>query len=239
MTTQSGDPRDAVIALLLGAVPERQADIECLWEKYDPRVTVCDNACGVTLNATKERIAFDPKTIDVFWLIAFSGWRAIECYSPHVLCSFIMNQKIESLVRQDSTLHEIERDYKERRAAVHSLIDARDALDTRWPPDLPRPSADRNAFEDVQYKATFDLTLLAIAFTLFHEFRHVMLDTEGKRHTDQREEELACDVWAREFMTVNVAKYTTQHGHSYTEVLRKRSMGFALAALVLHDITPV
>ena len=52
MTAQLDDPRDAVIALLLGAAPERRADIQCLWEKYDPRVVVFDNACGVTLNAT-------------------------------------------------------------------------------------------------------------------------------------------------------------------------------------------
>ena len=28
------------------------------------------------------------------------------------------------------------------------------------------------------------------------------------------------------------------HGHNYHEVLRKRSMGLALAALILHEITP-
>ena len=239
MTAHPDNPKNVVIALLLGAVPERRADIQHLWEKYNPRVVVCDNASGVTLNATMERIEFDSKTMDVFWLIAFSGWRAIECYSPHVLCSFAMNANIEQLIREDGTLDEIERDYKERRPAVHSLIDARGGLDIRWPPDLPRPSADRNALEDSHYKAAFNLTLLAIAFALFHEFRHVMLDIDGMRPADRREEELACDVWAREFMTGNVATYAKQHGNSYMEVLRKRSLGFALAALVLHDITPV
>ena len=78
MTAHSEDTTDIIMALMLGAVPERRADIECLWEKYDPRVEVCDNARGVTLNAAGERIAFDLKTIDVFWLIGFSGWRAIE-----------------------------------------------------------------------------------------------------------------------------------------------------------------
>ena len=239
MTVQSDDPREAVMELLLGVAPERRAEIEYLWEKYYPRVEICNNACGVTLNATRERIAFDPKTIDVFWLIGFSGWCAIECYSSHIICSSVTKQEIEKLLREDCKLQAIERDYKERRAAVHSLINARDALDIRWPPDLPRPSADRNALEDAQYKASYDLTLLAIAFALFHEFRHVMLDADRKRPADRREEELACDVWAREFMTAKAAVYAEQHGHSHTEVLRKRSMGFALAALVLHDITPV
>jgi hypothetical protein len=58
-----------------------------------------------------------------------------------------------------------------------------------------------------------------------------MLDPDGRRHDDLREEEMACDVWAREFMTVKLAAYAQDHAHRYREVLRKRLMGFALAAL--------
>ena len=239
MTVQPDDPREVIKALMRGAVPERRADIERLWQKYHPRVEVCDNARGITLKATREKIAFDPKTIDVFWLIGFSGWRAIECYSPLILLSSETNQQIEALIRDDDHLSGIERDYRERRAAVHSLLDTTSALDIRWPPDLPRPSANRDAFGDSQYKTTFDLTLLALALALFHEFRHVMLDVDGKRPADRREEEMACDVWAREFMTANAGAYAEAHLHTYQQVLQKRSMGFALAALVLHDITPV
>jgi hypothetical protein len=65
-----------------------------------------------------------------------------------------------------------------------------------------------------------------------------MLDRDGLRPKDLREEELACDVWAREFMTAKIADYAQSHGHDYHDVLRKRSMGFALAALILHEITP-
>lgn len=66
-----------------------------------------------------------------------------------------------------------------------------------------------------------------------------MLDADGKRPTDRREEEMACDVWAREFMTVKIGEYVKKSGASYEKILRKRSMGFALASLILHDITPV
>ena len=239
MTVQPDDPREVIKALLVGAVPERRADIERLWRKYNPRVEVCDNARGITLKATREKIEFDLKTADVFWLIGFGGWRAIECYSPLVLLSFKRNQQIEALIRDHGHLPEIERDYRERRAAVHSLLDATSASDIKWPPDLPRPSASRDAIDQSQYKTTFDLTLLALALALFHEFRHVMLDIDEKRPPDRREEEMACDVWAREFMTANAGAYAEAHLHSYQQVLQKRSMGFALAALVLHDITPV
>lgn len=232
-------PEEIVAALMTGAVPERRDEIRALWKRYHPEVIVAQDAKHITLNATKNRIKFDAKTMDVFWLIGFSGWRAIECYSPHVIVSAVSGQTIERIIADDEGLAEIELAYKERRAAAQSLIDATDQATTPWPPDLPRPNSSRDAACDPQYKAAFDLTCLAVAFTLFHEFRHVMLDRDEQRPHDIREEELVCDVWAREFMTANLAAYAQDHGHDYHEVLRKRSMGFALAALILHEITPV
>jgi hypothetical protein len=177
--------------------------------------------------------------MEVFWLIGFSGWKAIECYSPIVLVSAATGQKVHDLIKADHGLPEHERAYKERLAAAQTLIDAPDPARAPWPPDLPRPSANRDALDDPQYKAAYDLTLLAAAFTLFHEFSHVILDRDGVRHSDRREEELACDVWAREYMTVKLAEYAQAKGHNYQEVLLKRSMAFALDALILHEITPV
>lgn len=232
-------PEEIVSTLMLGAVPERRDEISALWARYQPKVIVVQDSKHITLNATKDRIKFDAKTIDVFWLIGFSGWRAIECYSPHVIGAAISDKTIEQIIADDEGLADIERAYKERRASAQSLINATDPETAPWPPDLPRPSSSRDAISDPQYKAAFDLTCLALAFALFHEFRHVILDRDGRRPQDLREEELACDVWAREFMTANLAAYAQDHNHNYYKVLRKRSMGFALAALVLHEITPV
>ena len=91
---------------------------------------------------------------------------------------------------------------------------------------------------DVEYKVAHDLTLMALAFTFFHEFQHVIFDQENSRPGDPREEELFCDVLARDFMTAKLQAYAKVNGHDYHEVLRKRSMAFGLTALVLHEITP-
>ncbi|MCW8087713.1 phage exclusion protein Lit family protein [Sabulicella glaciei] len=232
-------PRQAVIALMKGAVPERADDIDSLWARYDPDVVLSDDSRHITLNACKERITVSAKTMDVFWLIGFSGWRAIECYSPHVVISAAGGGTVADLMRADEELGEVERAYKERIAAVQDLIAAPDATSSPWPPDLPRPSADREAMEDMQYKSAFDLSCLAAAFTYFHEFRHVMLDRDNERPGDLREEEMACDVWARSFLTAHLAQYALKNGHIYQDVLRKRSMGLAVAALILHEITPL
>ncbi|GAB3681980.1 peptidase U49, Lit peptidase [Salinisphaera aquimarina] len=235
----SPSPEEIVAASMEAAVPERRDEIRALWRQYHPKVIVAKDAKRVTLNATKDRIKFDTKTMEVFWLIGFSGWRAIECYSPHVIGSAASGQTVKRIIKGDEGLAEIERAYKERRAAAQGLIDAAGPATAPWPPDLPRPNSSRDAACDPQYKAAFDLTWLAVAFTLFHEFRHVILDRDKQRPQDLREEELACDVWAREFMTAKLAAYAEDHGHDHHEVLRKRSMGFALAVLILHEITPV
>ncbi|MBZ0261428.1 MAG: hypothetical protein K8F90_12610 [Hyphomicrobiales bacterium] len=239
MTNAPPSPKEAVISLMSGAVPERVTEIAQLWRDYHPDVVLADDRGHVTLNADKDRIMFDAKTMDVFWLIGFSGWRAIECYSPHVVISAAGGGALSDLIAIDTGLAGVERAYKERIAAVQSLIAAQDAASSPWPPDLPRPSADRDALADPQYKVAFDLSCFAAAFAFFHEFRHVMLDRDGQRPKDRREEELFCDVFARSFMTSHLAQYAIENGHELQEVLRKRSMGLALAALILHEITPV
>lgn len=230
--------KEVLISLMIENVPECRDEIQSLWEKYDPKVIRVNDKKHITLNANKDRIAFDAKTMETFWLIGFGGWCAIECYAPHVVCSVASGQTIAALIQGDEGLDVVERAYKERSAAMQTLIAAADAVSAPWPPDLPRPNADRNAFTDPQYQAAFDLTCMAVAFTLFHEFHHVMLDHDNNRPADRREEELACDVWARAFMTTKLSTYAKKHGHDYHEVLRKRSMGFALSALIIHEITP-
>jgi hypothetical protein len=239
MTNGDVSPKQAVIFLMKGAAPERADEIDALWTEYHPAVVLVDDATRVTLKADKDHIEFDAKTMDVFWLIGFAGWKAIECYSPLVICSAATGEPVADLIEDDNGLPDVERSYKERRAAAQTLIDAKTSALAPWPDDLPRPSADRDAFADDQYKVAYDLTCLAVAFTLFHEFRHVTLEFDDMRPSDLREEEIACDVWGREFMTVKLKAYAEAHGHNYHEVLRKRSMGLALAALILHEITPV
>ena len=237
--SQSLAPEQKILFhLMKGAAPERTDEIKSLWKKYNPKVVIADDQKGITMNANKSRIKFDKKTIDIFWLVGFSGWLAIECYCPLILCSVNKNIKISELIQIDEELPEIERAYRERLAAAQSLKDA-NVFDRKfWPIDIPLPNNNRDQIEDNQYKVAFDLTCLSCGFIIFHEFRHVMLDFDSERPRDRREEELACDVWAREFMTVKIERFAKPNSHKFWEVLQKRSMGFVLAALILDKITP-
>lgn len=73
---------------------------------------------------------------------------------------------------------------------------------------------------------------------LLHELKHILFAIEGIRPNQRLEEEIACDVWARSFMTDKIAGSAGATGQSYRLLLQKRAMGLALGAAILHDITP-
>jgi hypothetical protein len=195
MTQESSD-RTIVLHLLRRAVPERADEISSLWTKYAPAVQVAPNAVGMTMNANRHRIRFDTKTIDLFWLLGFSAWRSIEVYSPALKITMLSGLTIDRALQIDKKLTTFERDYKERTKAAASLISATSTDEIAWPPDVPRPKVDRDKFADPQDKVAFDLTALALAFALLHEFSHVNLLAEKAQPDTLPEEELACDVWA-------------------------------------------
>jgi len=76
------------------------------------------------------------------------------------MVSAVVGGTVAELIGADEGLAEVEWAYKERIAAAQGLIAAQDASSLPWPPDLPRPSANRDALDAVQYKAAFDLTCL-------------------------------------------------------------------------------
>lgn len=238
MNSESISPKEMVIGLMIAAVPERADEIRALWGRYNPEVIIVDDRKGITLNATRERICFDAKTPKVFWVIGFNAWKAIECYAPAVIVSAASGRTVAEVLKGDDGLDDVERLYKERRATAQAMIET-DRPDTVPWPDLPHPVASRGELVNDQDKLAFDLTCSAVAFALFHEFRHVMLDRDGERHADRREEELACDVWARDFMTAKLAEYAADNARRFDEVLQRRAMGMAVAALFLHEVTPL
>lgn len=237
MTTEPSD-RTIILHLLRGAVPERADEISGLWSQYGHAVEVAPSAKGVTMNADATRIKFDTKTIDFFWLLGFSAWRAIEVYSPAVVLATVTGIPLDQALNIDAARGQYEFDYRQRLASAQSLLAAEQTAEISWPADVPKPTADRDGLGDAQHKAAFDLAALALAFALLHEFRHVMYFTDSSAPSTLPEEEIACDTWAREFMTSGLASYAREHGHSYAQVQQKRAMGIALAAVIIHAMTP-
>lgn len=229
--------RTIVLHLLRGAVPERADDISSLWSQYGHGVEVAPSAKGVTMNADYKRIQFDTKTIDLFWLLGFSAWRAIEVYSPALVVATWTGMPVDQALKIDAERGQYEFDYKQRISTAQSLIAAEQTTQISWPADIPQPTSDRDSLGDVQHKTMFDLVALALAFALLHEFRHVVYGADKSAPSTLPEEEIGCDNWAREYMTSGVAAYANYHGHDYIQVQQKRAMGIALAAVIIHAMT--
>jgi hypothetical protein len=79
--------QEYVETLLKGTAPERIEDLRTLWKKYDPKFFIAEDGAGAMMQANTERVIFDNKTLAVYWLLSFAGWRTLECYSPAIICS--------------------------------------------------------------------------------------------------------------------------------------------------------
>lgn len=230
--------RTAVLNLLLGAVPERAHEIRGLWSAYEPGVSVQADQQGVTVNATRHRIAFDAKSLRLFWLVGFAAWKSVECYSPAVVVAGLLGQPVDSVLRSDDGLSELERDFRERAAVARALRDTSRPDEIAWPPDIPKPTDDRESLGDPQDVAAFDLVLLATAFVFLHELHHLILAKAEQRPADLAEEEMRCDVWARTFLTEKVDDYARANNVSHAKVMQKRIAALAIGVAILHAITP-
>ena len=146
------------------------------------------------MNADATRIRFDTKTIDFFWLLGFSAWRAIEVYSPALVTMSWTGMPLDQALNIDAERGQFEFDYKQRIASAQALVAAERTADISWPSDVPQPTAVRDGLCDSQHKAVYDLVTLALGFALLHELRHVMYCADGSAPSTLPEEEIACDV---------------------------------------------
>jgi hypothetical protein len=225
--------RTIILNLLKGAVPERADELAELFE----HVEIAPTGKGVRIEAEKDRITFGRELVDAVWLYAFSAWRAIETYSPAIALSAFTNISVDEALRHDSNLGPIEQEYRARISFAESFVASPKSAAASWPPDVPRPSADRASLDN-QGAAAFDLALLALAAFFLHEQKHVQFARSPYRPSQLAEEEMACDVYARSFLTEKLAKYANAHGHDYAQVLSKRAFGLAVGSIVIHGMTP-
>lgn len=238
MTIDHPQAQHVVLTLLKAVIPERSLEIDVLWQRFNPAVEVVPDSSGIAMDATRHRIRFDGKTMRVLWLMGFNGWQSVTLYSPAIVLSGPLGLSIDAILKEDDERGLLESDYRSRTRMAENVMNAKNGDDIPWPEDIPAPGEDREQLGSDQQKATFDLVCMATAFVLLHEFRHVMFHADGTRPEQRLEEEIACDVWARSFMTEKVSEYARITGQPYHAILQKRAMALALGAVILHDITP-
>ena len=232
MTTYFVDPTDVAFTHIAECVPEHRARLEEFWEKYAVCFKRVDGKTGIVLNANKHRVQFTCKDLQVMWLLGFALWKSIELFSPALLVPNLTGASSSSVLALDDDLDDIELAYSQRMAAVVTLISAVKLDPERWPDDIPLPVDSRDKLLDSQDFAAFDLVMMAISVLFLHELKHVEFhaqhDAGIPRPEKPAEEELQCDLWARDWFISDPTDYAHKSGHSYQEVYSKRAMALLL-----------
>ncbi|MCA3382323.1 MAG: hypothetical protein INF65_11175 [Roseomonas sp.] len=234
---QAVDPK-CIDILIDAAAPEKaQAWRECRkW--YGVSFHPIADRKGVTLRAQGRRIEFDNKTMTWLWLLGFAGWRAFRIHGPQFWWREITQATIDGQLRStDPTYADAEGDLGAILYVTGDFLTSETVEnDFSWPDGVPQPQADKRGF-DIEQQAAFDLTMIATAYMLLHEVRHVMFNVDGERPSEP-EEELACDAYARAFLLEGVEEYAKISGEKAYCVLAKRAAGIALGAYALYEFTP-
>jgi len=226
--------------LLLGACPERKLEIQQDWKTFQPEFYVKPDDVGAALSARKNRITWMHKTFVLDWVIATLGMQAIAAYSPYIFLALTFNLPVTAKeLAQDNELASIQSQMDEVCYFAKLLWKAEQLEDLDWPSNIPIPGTFPEASLDPKGKATFDLACLAAAATFFHELRHVQFQAEKDAPEISIEEECACDEHARVMLLDRIADYCTKTEEPYSQVLDKRIMGLATAALCIAQQEPV
>ena len=248
-------PAEYVENLLRGSAPERVEEIKALWKKYEPQFSVADDGPGALLSANTRRIVFDRKTMAVYWLLSFAGWKVLECYSPAVYASlpadnwagflgfppdlvrksFPIGTTIAQVLEADVGLPEVESRLNEIIYTAQCILNADQMDDGDWPSSIPSPEADRDLLVNNQDKVIYDLAVISAAYAFCHELRHLMFAKDGDTPPFRPDEELACDAWSREFLTQNIEAYAKEQSVDPEVVLAKRSIAGAIGLFVLYE----
>lgn len=228
--------RKLINSIILASSPEKQGELEGLWEKYSPQFNLRDDNSGFSLSVIFGTVVFDHKSLCNMWLLGFAAQKAFSAYSPLIILSNLMNIKIS----HDSLPGDAEQtaqlaDFKLIIDKILELKKLSNIDDFSWPEDVPKPYDGKPL--DVNGAMAFDLICMSGAYCFLHEVQHLRFDSDG-RGIDVYEEELQCDKFARDTLLSEVSKYSAESGYNENVVYAKRAMSIALASFLLFAITP-
>lgn len=216
--------------VIVDSVPERAAELREIWAKYDLQFAVVSDSLKIGFRSRGKVIEFDNKTMRILWVLAHSAWRMFVCYSPHVLLALATGCSIDlEMMQRDQGLEKARASFEGLLYVVRNAVAAQSADDVAWPLDLPDPMADRSSLSAEQ-KAVFDLAIMATAYGFLHEVQHVMFAKDKNAPPRRPDEEIACDVFARDFLLAKIDSYAKTTSWSADLILMKRAMAIALGA---------
>lgn len=227
--------RRAVELILAAAVPERTSEISSLLRKYGLIFHVSPDAEGFLLEAGAfSLVRFTERSLEQLWVLGHAAWRALDAYGAYI--AIVANRRISR-----GEIDGLEGQAEAERA-FNFAVDAAEAIgrvepdaELSWPEGIPTRDPDAKRTDEEQ--ATFELIILATAYTFLHEAKHLAFAADGDAPADARKEELECDCFARTFLLEDVENYASSLGHDVALVMEKRTMGIALGLFFIVALT--
>lgn len=231
--------RSNVDVLLLAAAPERKDDLQVLWAAYEPGFAIAEDGKGLVFRASKDRITFSHKTLRHDWVLAFAAWKAFRAYSPVIAVADFLGKPLSpEMLAEDVGLSAEVSSTDELLYYARELRRADNANQVPWPPNIPEPVPESAGFP-LEDQAAFNLLSIATAASFIHEVRHLRYFQDADIPASRRDEEKACDEYAREFLTGRCGEYARAVGKPTEAILNLRTMAMALAAYIIHEATPI
>lgn len=214
--------QQAVKALFLGLTPERQGELEQLWDDCQLQFCLFSDGTEVKLEGGAYRyVHFNHRVLRVIWVSAFAAWEAY---------SFVQSAFGDEALRDINRLKEL----------LSLALEIRDSSAPEAVPllGLPEPGV---LPSDPLLRVPAELAMFATGWAILHEVRHLKHQQEGTSTAEgddpevARAEELSCDRFAAEFIMAKVSDYARERSENAATVRMKRAVGiyFGVVALII------
>lgn len=230
--TQTADVQCAARNLLLGAMPEREAELANLWSAYQTEFQIVDDnhGCGpIVLDAGLYRfVRFNHRVMRLFWLAGYAYWEGYEAFHRFANGDPIRLEQFKAIVE-----------------CFDQVMTTKDVESVPWPDQIPPPGTLVDHVEGSAGRVAGEIAIFSTAFAVLHELRHIAHQNEGTSapYDDWprcREEEHSCDEFATAYLLERIGDYASQSGEDVHKVRAKRQVGvyaalFALSLLSKHS----
>jgi hypothetical protein len=216
--------QNALRALFLGVVPERQSELEELWSKYQLEFHLLhDESKTIAEAGLYKQVRYSHRMLRAVWVSAFAAWEGYGAVHQGAVTG--CEPRLER--------------FRELIALVRKVIDSDNPFSVALP-GLPEQGQLLDASEHLEMRLAAEFAYFAAAWVMLHEVRHIQHQQDATSSTwgmaeERHAEELSCDEFAIRFITDKVGDYAAQHNVSADLVLMKRKTGiyFALFAVSL------
>ncbi|MEY0595423.1 phage exclusion protein Lit family protein [Providencia manganoxydans] len=224
--------KEAIKLAITGTVPERNDEIENIWDDYNINVHLSADKEGFNMESGYGTIIYDHKTKIFCWVMGM----AVQEFYKNIIRE-LSEHKISG------KQFDIEQYNQRKLCGMSKYIDLMkvllktDNLDTvQWNYSIPYPYLGKP--QDANGMMAFDLICMSEAFNNLHEIKHIIIK-EDNVCIEAHAEELACDLYARNFMLDKISKYCIDTSYDFDLVKSKRLMAVALSCSLFYMASSV